>query len=221
MIKPINFNTKAPDIHRSISTLPIYSFRKIIETGDLSFFVKGNFEEQKYEFTDSEIKMLSEVLDNILDELDGTFTKLNVKLKDLNTQFLILQLEFKYNTTINVLDLYSNYQHIEVALLLKELGWKLDTSRAIGPQVDSIIQKCKGLLMTINIQKSKYVKEKKAKEKKAEDSISLDKEALYLQHNLELGYEINTKTTTVERWYNLKKLHQEKMDHLKNLENNG
>ena len=199
------------ELHTSCSTLPIYSLHKIIETLDFRYLLKGYFGGDVPPVIE-DTTPFEKIFKKIIDEFNIMSSE-KLELKNIKHQILIANLEFKYTATTEVLKLYSEYPEIEVLVLLNDLGWAFDTSKTIGPQIDKISKACVGLKMKIKIQKASFSKKYEAKEKKTKEGVSLDKEALYLESNLELGYHLDTKTTSCERWCNLKKLAKEKADH--------
>lgn len=198
------------DVHVNCSTLPIYSFYKIIETFDYRYLIKGYF--GNIDITIDDAEPFENIFKKIVDEYNLLSTE-KIEIKDLKHQILIAEYEFKYITTINILKLYSDYPEIEVLVLLRDIGWRIDLNKSVGPQIDKITKLCTGLEMKIKIQKVKYSKKYEKKEKQVASNISIDKEALYLESNLELGYYLNPKETSCERWCNLKKLNKEKADY--------
>lgn len=201
------------DIHISCSTLSKFAFDEIILTNDFRWLVKGYNGEGGFDIEDT--KPFEKIFEKILKQYLSLSAD-KTEIKNLKTQLLISQMEFKYKATIEILNLYSKFQEIEVLLLLKDLNWDLDTSKSLGPQIDRISKLLIGLKMKIKIQKANYSKKQKTKEDILSEKISLDKEALYLESNLDLGYNINPRKTSCERWINLKKLAKEKADYYEN-----
>lgn len=200
------------DIHTGCNTLPKYSFDEIAKTLDYRWLIKGYQGEGGFDIEEKDRGPFENIFGRIVKEY-ASLSADTREIKNLKHQLLISQLEFRYQASQQILELYSKYPEIEVLLLLQDLDWKLDTASAIGPQIDKITKLMIGLKMKIKIQKANYTKKYEKKQDQNDMMISLDKEALYLESNLDLGYHIDPRTTSCERWINLKKLAKEKADY--------
>lgn len=200
-------------LHKSCSTLPIYSFRKILETFDFRYLIIGYFgDEELYKKFDQ--NKGEEIFDTILKEYN-LLTNETIELKNFKKKSQILELEFKYNTTISLLNIYDLSKSKDILFLISEVGWSIDHDKPYRPQINKIVNLCKGLKNKINIEKINYSNKYQKKQEHQKKKISLSKEAIYLQNNLELGYFLDIKTCSVETWVNLQQLSKEKEDYYK------
>jgi hypothetical protein len=163
-----------------------------------------------------------DIFEKILEEflsLSNT-TKNNSTIKranDFRNKFLIAELEYKYYTTTKVLNLYNKTYSNEVLFVLIDIGWDFDKLLPYGPQIDVITKACNGLKNQIKIKKVNYSNKYKAKEKENSKGISLSKQAMYLQSNLDLGYFLDIRVCSAENWLNLLAFSEEKEKYLDNI----
>lgn len=215
---------KKYQLHKSCSTIPIYSFYEILETNDYRYLIKGYFGENKKAYTKlKDSKKLKLIFETILKQFilisDKNNSNFKIKqVKDFNNKFLLTELKFKYNTTSKILNLYSSNESLELLLLLIEVGWEFDVDLPYGPQIDKISKACLGLKNQIKI-KEASLKNKTIAKKSNNKEISLAKQAIYLQNNLGLNYFLDIRVCTAEAWLNLLSLDDEKQKYLK--EKNG
>jgi hypothetical protein len=196
-------------LHTSCSTLPIYSFDKLIETLDYRYLIVDYFGD-KSKYKKFNTKGNGEEIFNIILKEYAIITSDVKQIKNLKHLFLITELEYKYNVTTRILKLYEKTESLEVLWVLEDIGWKLRRDIPYGHQIENITKLCIGLKNKIKIQKINYTKKYEKKEKENKNKISLSKQAIYLQSNLELGYFLDTKTCSVETWNNLINLSEEK-----------
>ena len=201
-------------IHTACSTIPVFSFFKILETGDYRYLIRGYFED------DDEV--VGELLDNdylviVFNRISKEYSSLvatDKSIRNLKLELDIIYSMGRYSAATRVLQLYAKYRDVEILLLLKELHFYVDTSNAISPQVQKIVNLLKGLQNQINIKKIRYKKYNNIKDEEKEpefEFLSLDKKCLYLEQNLNLSYTIDTKNTTLERYANLLTLNEERL----------
>lgn len=204
------FNINDLKLHKSCGTLPIYSFDKILRTEDYRYLIKEYFGEENKKYSNfNKLDIGKQIFNDILKE----YTILTADLKQINNikkKILITELEYKYDATTCVLNLYNLAEDVEVLWLLSDIGWEINKDYPYGPQIDKITKLCIGLKNKIKIHKANYVNQYKNKESNQNKKISLNKQAIYLQSNLELGYFLDTKICTVETWENLNALDRDK-----------
>jgi len=137
-----------------------------------------------------EITSNSEVLLNVLKQID------------------IVNLQYELDCIINILEIVKETEDLETLLLLKHFGINIDFKKNIENQINNVAKRVKSLRNKIKIKKAKYSTRFKDNNEKVK--IDLDKEALMLEIGLDLGREIDIRTTTVKRWVNLISASKEK-----------
>lgn len=197
------------NIHKNCSSLSIWSFYKIIDTEDVRYLIKNYDNDKDIKLTEKRITELMSIWDEIVTEY-GLLTVNAKVIKNYRLQFIIAELEFKYSTCINVLDIYANSGMIDVLLILNEFDFNINLLLNLEQQIDIVINKLKSLKNQIKIHKINYTRKYK---KNVEDiKFNLDREALILQMNLDLKAGIDVKNTSVERWLNMVELNNEKIE---------
>jgi hypothetical protein len=201
-------------VHKSCETLPIYSYMKILETYDYRYLIKGYFGEDENQYKDLKDSIeYAEIFEKIVKE-NILLTSSDKEIKNYKLQLQVLELEYKYDTTTSLLNLYNSTGSLEVLFVLEDLGWKINRDLPYGPQIEKITKDCIGLKNKIKIQKVNYTNKYKRKEEAGKlKKSSLVKQALYLENNLELGYHLNVRECSVETWQNLQMLAKEKSDY--------
>ncbi len=206
---------QTPPLHKSCSTLSIYSFYKASLFNDLRYLIKDYDEDiPSYESYKAD-KELAKLLKDIVKQYTIlTNDKKTMKLKKM--EYEIMFLTGRYNLITKVLGIYKECKMIEVLGILNDLEIPFDETKPIGKQIDFAIQKSKGIKNKINIKQLNFKKLSGAKDdddKQDPNDImaSLDKTALLLETNLELGYRVDIKTTSAERWVNLLSMNTDKV----------
>jgi len=208
-----NRDTRRP----SVLYIPVYDFYKAILYSDLRHLVKefdGNgFDEYKDDV------VLKENLNNIIKEsayLSNDTKTLKVKKK----QFSLLQLEFKYDGIKTILNMYNIVNDVKLLELVIDFGFKVNINDTdVIEKVKNIKLQLKRLKNKINISKLNLEKiiKKTDSDNKAEDiMMMLDKEALFFERYLELGYMVDKKVITLERWIRMRQMASEKKKALEN-----
>jgi len=187
------------NLHKNCDSLPIYNFYQIVEGNQFQYLVIGyndlldkipvfNIEECKVFFQD----ILSQY---------GELTSNKEVILNITKQIEIQGLEFELLCIMETLTNFKEFEDVAVFKLLENFGINIDVKKNLENQINMIVKKVKSLRNKIKIRKSKYAQ----RFKKTEEDIkhNLDKEALMLEMNLDLGREINTRTTTVTRWIHL------------------
>lgn len=215
---------KKYQLHKSCSTIPIFSFYFILKTNDYRYLIKDYFGENKKAYAKFKVSEKGKL---IFEEILKEFIKISdknssgfetKKINEFKNKFLLTELKFKYNTTSKILNLYSINESLELLQLLVEVGWEIDFDLPYGTQIDKITKACLGLKNQIKIKEANLNNKNKVKNTNKKE-ISLEKQALYLQNNLGLNYFLDTKVCTAETWLNLLSLDDEKQKYLK--EKNG
>lgn len=174
--------------------LPIWNFFEIIKTEDLSLLVRKNKDVDKFKKED-----LFLVLTDIIKEYNE-LTDNNDLIREYRSKLDIELLEYRYNITKKILQLYLETESIEVLLTLKELQWVIDTAKPINPQIKRINANLIGIKNKINIAKSKFINKFKKEQKKDNPNFNLEESIVYLEINIPLNYKINTKKDSIGRF---------------------
>jgi hypothetical protein len=125
----------------------------------------------------------------------------------------IIYLNSTYEIIVKTLALYKEYEDIKILEIFVDLEFtNFDINGDIKKEIEKIVRSAKGLKNKINIKRINYEKKylKGVEDKMDVQDVfkTLDKQALALETNLELGYKINVKKTSVVRWLNLIDRHE-------------
>ena len=117
-------------------------------------------------------------------------------------------MKLRYSIASRVLEIYNESSEIEVLEVFPSLGYEFNKFELVGPQIDKILRALIGVKNSIRIKEINFKKLYKIiddeEEEEANDLIAdLDAKALSLESELELGYKINVKKTSILRWTNL------------------
>jgi len=184
-------------LHKSCDTLPIYNFYKIVDTADLRYLVVGydDFDEVKYELKSDECNIN---WSKILTEYGELTSSRNVLL-NYEKQIEIKYLETRISSGEKILDIYAEFGDLEVLALLKEFDFSFDEKRDVENQINMAVRRIKGLRNKVRILKANYIL-RFGKKQKEEIKTNLVKSALSLELSLDIGREINVRTTSVSKW---------------------
>lgn len=207
---------QTPTFHKSCSTLPIYNFYKASLFSDLRYLIKGYDEDTNSSVEYKSDKALAVILKEIVKQYTIlTNDKKTMKLKKMEYELIFLT--GRYNLILKVLGIYKECKMVEVLDVLNDLEVPFSASGDIGKQIDKAIQITKGLKNKINIKQLNFKKlsgikdDDKDKQDPNDVMASLDKTALLLETNLELGYRVDVKKTSAERWVNLLSMNSDKV----------
>jgi KaiC/GvpD/RAD55 family RecA-like ATPase len=181
--------------------------------------VNDSTDDQVNKYVEKNINDLTIKFNKIEEEYKAiTFDKKELsKQKELAR---MIYLESQHNAIVKVLNLYIETNEILVLDILNELGCKFDKSNDINKQLKSANRVIMNLKNKINILNSNFkIKYKITNKELKEDKVtsvtgiekSLDSQALMLEGNLETGYRIDIKTTSVLRWVNLLETNKSKL----------
>ena len=206
--------------YRNCGEIPILYFMKAMVTNETKFLIKDydNLNEldiYKYE------KDFKDEMKETLKELSTEYSGLTFSKKELNRQKELARMMFieaKCNLIIKVLEIVGETEEMEYLGLLNEIDIKVDLEKDLVSQIKRIKRQLSSLKNRLNIQVSRFKTkynitddefkdEMKSDEKDIEST--LDRHALILEKNLETGYKIDIKTTSVIRWENLMKANNE------------
>jgi len=198
-------------LYRSCNTLPIARFFRIFDTDDLrNLVIDFDQENPEFKLTEKELVEYKEVFDNIYYEYSDISE--NHKLKStLKKQILIKQWEFLYLMITSLLNIYEEHKQESTLLLINDIEdkkYQIDFKEPIEPQVKELLRKMKGLKNKIKIFKLKIAEAMKAKKKAVK--MDLERDALYLERNLELKRSIDPETTSVTKWVKMIQMNKRK-----------
>ena len=206
---PIPRPMQKPVFHKTCSTIPIYNFYKASLFNDLRYLIKGYDEDLPSYSEYKTSKELGELLKEIVKGYAVlTNDKKTMRLKKMEYELMFLK--GRYNLIIKVLNIYKDCKMVEVLDVLNDLEVPFDANKPTSEQIDFAIKKSKGIKNKINIKEINFKKlsgikdgDEQEKQDPNDAMRSLDKTALLLETNLELGYRVDVKGTTAERWVNL------------------
>jgi len=197
--------------YKSCNTLPIGRFFRIFETDDFKHLIIG------YDFENDDLKLSADQiiqLANIFEDIYYEYSELshNHKLRStLKKQILIAEWELTYILVSNLIGIYRRHKDLEALILINNIdGFEIiiDVEKNVNQQLDKLEHRIKGLKNKIKIFKIKMVKS--MENNKKDVKIDLDKDALYLERNLELKREVDPETATVSKWLKLIELSKER-----------
>ena len=194
------------NVHKSCSSLPIYNFYKIIESYDYKYMVIG-YNDLIDDDPEIDEKECFDYFEDIITEY-GEITSNSEVLLNVLKQIDIVNLQYELDCIINILEIVKETEDLETLLLLKHFGINIDFKKNIENQINNVAKRVKSLRNKIKIKKAKYSTRFKDNNEKVK--IDVDKEALMLEIGLDLGREIDIRTTTVKRWVNLISASKEK-----------
>tara|TARA_R110002020_G_scaffold232212_2_gene443735 strand:- start:4183 stop:4818 length:636 start_codon:yes stop_codon:yes gene_type:complete len=207
--------------YKTCSKIPIYNYYKANLTNDFRYLIVGYDDSEDAEdlISYKNDKELSKVLKELCEEYAVlVFDKKTMRMKKM--EYTLTYLVGKYNVASKIVDIYLESKMRDVLLLLNDLGFNIDLEKDVDEQIKGVIKKFKMLKNEINVKRVNLEKLSGVNEEKAspEDVVrNLDKVALSLESNLELGYNINVRKVTVERWVNLISMSEERAKRSQNI----
>jgi hypothetical protein len=135
----------------------------------------------------------------------------NHKLRStLKKQIIINQWEFTHKIITSLLELYKKYEVENTLKLLDGLDDKyhINFEKPLKPQIKKLDQKMRQLNNKIKIFKIKL--EDSHKNDKINVKIDLDRDALYIERNLELKRSIDPDVTSVSSWVKMVQMSKQK-----------
>lgn len=198
-------------LFKSCSTLPVKNFFQIIETDDLRYLTKKfDIENSKLKLSNDDIAILSSIWEEIYFEYCEITS--NHKLKSiLKKQCLIQEWETIYYVVtecINIFDVYGTKESLDLINRLNDKKYQINLNKPLGIQLNKLDNKMKGLKNKIKIFKIKLVNS--VKEDKEEVKNNLERDALYLERNLDLKRAIDISKTPIKTWVQMIELSKEK-----------
>lgn len=197
-------------MYRSINTLPVYNFYKMVEDSNLMYLYKGyDDEDENPEVKDRVSKEKeSEIFDKIFYDYCDITSDHNLRIST-RKQFMIEEWSITYGFVADIIARYKLFGNKDVLSLLEVLDpiYKIDFEADLDKQIKSLERKMIGLKNKIMIYKSKFVNSNKKKESDDNDeAFDLETEALQIEIGLELKRSIPIRTTSVSYYFKLKKM---------------
>ena len=212
-----------PKTYKSCSDIPIYNFMMFLSTQDYKYLI-SNIKKASKESVEKFLSSKGDYLKKVFEKIEEEYKELTFSKRDSDRHRDIVSmmiLESKYNAIIKILKVYSETKEVTVLDLLNKLGGKFDVTKPINEQILNAKKLSKGLKNQLNIKtanfKIKYKVDDNDIEDEKEDTSgnvekSLDAQALSMESNLETGYEINIRKTSVLRWVNLREANDRKIE---------
>lgn len=193
--------------HTDCKTLPIYNFYKIIDNSDFLFLVKGYSE-----YDDDVIEGYKEneaflIFQKILEEY-SLLTSNKEVLVGLNMQIHISEMTYERNLYKNVMSVFHETKDFSIVYLLSDLGFSIKPTENAEDLLKRLLSHIKRLNNKIRIKKINY--SNRFKKNKEQIKSDLEKEAIMLELNLELGREIDTHKTSVSKWVKMINISKER-----------
>jgi hypothetical protein len=196
---------KEIQLYKYCDDLPVFNFYKAVFCHELNWLIV-NPSERDQEVDD---------LDILLDTLTKEYAVLSHDKKGLKlrkTMFKLMELEYKYKGVVSVLKMYSISSNPKILDVINDFGVKycLDKGRTIDEEIDSVFYRLKLLKNKINVLRVN-IKSNSVTPVDNDDALAnLDSEALFFESFLELGYFIDKKSVSVERWIGMRNMVSEK-----------
>jgi len=199
-------------LYKSCNTLPIARFFRIFETDDLRNLIKKfDYENDEIKLTENQQIKYKEIFEDIYYEYSDITE--NHKLRSiLKKQILIEEWSFLYTLISSLINLYVEYKSIDTLSLINELDekkYQINIDKPIEPQIKNLVMKMKGLKNKIKIFKLKLARS--IKTNKEQTKIDLNRDALYLERNLELKRSIDPEVDSVSTWVRMIQMNKQKV----------
>lgn len=199
------------EFYKTCKTLSIYSFNELLKTNDFRYLIKGFLDFEDDEDNDKFKLGLEDVIEargvfrEILYEYSAITANRHIMLK-YYAEIKIKEEEFRYFIIESILKNYEEFECEDVLETLNRIGIKFDIEGNIEQQILNVLIKAKRLKTKIALLKSRYKEKFNSDIKtraKQDVTDKLEEEAIQLCISLKLGYEINTRQTSVQKWVNM------------------
>lgn len=196
---------KEIQLYKHCDDLPIFNFYKAVFCNELEWLIVNPLDrKEKVDGLDILLNTLTKECAVLSNDKKG------LKLK--KTMFKLLELEYKYKGVVSILKMYSISSNPKILDVINEFGIQYYSNRGltVDEEVEAVFHKLKLLKNKINILRVN-IKGNSVAPIDDEDVLSnLDSEALFFESYLELGYFIDKKSVSVERWIGMRKMVSEK-----------
>ncbi len=198
-------------IARNLEEITKYNFEKFFEKNEPKFLIVGFDDrkeklDQEYDFDKIDIdEKINSILHQYSEETENRKLMASYK-RSIQIDFYRIQ-EFVLDS---VLEIYNKHGFPQVFYCLEDMGLKYSSGDDVENFIKKAVRKSKSLKNKINLLEVKQ-KENNAKAKKQKRS-DMHKDAIILSMNLELGYKIDVRKTSMLEWVKLEQLSKEKSE---------
>jgi len=179
-------------------TLPMFNFYEIMETEEYRWLLKDFNDDSDISLSEEELNALKELFQTLFNEYIE-LKKDNKVLKTLKQRAIIANLENRMFWGATLLKLFINNPTEETAESLRSWKFKIDITKPLDLEFESVTKQLKSLRTKINMEVSAYEKMVENKNKNKE-KLNIEKQAINVAKGLDLKYPINTKETTMVQW---------------------
>lgn len=216
---------QSPKTYTDCSDTPIYNFMMYAHTSDYKYLI-SNLKKLSETAVKDYLERNAQGLKKLGGEIEYEYRGLVFNAREFNKQrdiALMMALEVQHNAIVKTVDLYLKTKEIKILDLLNKLDVTFDKNNPIEPQLKKAKAMVQSLRNQIGIKtasfKAKYkiddTQLAEQKQSQFEDiEKALDSQALSMEANLETGYRINIKKTSVLRWVNLLEANERKIEQL-------
>lgn len=200
MIKYIKniFKKKRKPTYNNCKSIPMFNFFEIMETEEYRWLLKDFNDDSDMSLPLKELNALKELFQTIFNEYIELKKDTKV-LKTLKQRAIIANLENRMFWGATLLKLFIQNPKEETADSLRSWKFKIDMSKPLDKEVESVTKQLKALRTQINMAISTYEKMTENKNKDKE-KLNIEKQAINVAKGLDLKYPINTKETTIVQW---------------------
>jgi hypothetical protein len=179
-------------------TLPMFNFYEIMETEEYRWLLKDFNDDSDISLSEEELNALKELFQTLFNEYIE-LKKDNKVLKTLKQRAIIANLENRMFWGATLLKLFIQNPTEETAESLRSWKFKIDITKPLDLEVESVTKQLKSLRTKINMEVSSYEKMVENKNK-SKEKLNIEKQAINVAKGLDLKYPINTKETTMVQW---------------------
>jgi len=193
------FKSKQKPTYNNCKSIPMYNFYEILESNEYKWLLKDFNEDSGVILSEKELNVLKELFQTIFNEYIE-LKKDNKVIKVLKQRAIIANLENRMFWGATLLKLFINNPTKETAESLHSWKFKIDITKKLDLEVESVTRQLKSLRTQINMAISTYEEMTKKDKNKKEEKLNIEKQAINVAKGLDLKYPINTKETTMLQW---------------------
>lgn len=184
------------NMYKDCSELPIFNFFEILNNNDYKFLLRKKYRKKEI---DEELGFkLREHFKSILAEYNH-LTDNKKLLRRYNEELRIEFMEYRYNITSKLISLYVETGEFEILLIIKDLGWQLNSAKDVLDQLTRIRKNLIGLKNKVKIAKANFIKKYGNKREKT-SKFDLEKQCVNLEVGIPLPYKINMYKDSIKRF---------------------
>lgn len=189
---------------------------------DYKYLVK-DFDKFKEDDVEKFISKNKDLLSDSFDKIQSEYSGLTFSDRELERHkmlFSMMYMEIKHNAITKIVNVFISTKEKSVLDLLNGFDIKIDKSKPIKDQLEKARRATVTLRNKLNIATANFKAKYKINDEQLKDEISdtgdveksLDRMALTLESNLETGYHIDIRKTSVLRWINLNEANERKLE---------